>query len=69
MAKSDDSKRADAAAAAEKLVPGGWLLVEIWPSTAAAAETVIAAQSALSLESTLKDMAALPRIVQARRRG
>jgi len=58
-----------AAAAAEKLVPGGWLLVEVGPSTAAAAEEVVAAQAALSLEPTLKDMAALPRIVQARRRA
>jgi release factor glutamine methyltransferase len=57
-----------AAAAAEQLVPGGWLLVEVGPSTAAAAEEAIAAQAALSLEPTLKDMAALPRIVQARRR-
>ena len=57
-----------AAAAAETLVPGGWLLVEVGPSTAAAAEEVVAAQVALSLEPTLKDMAALPRIVQARRR-
>ena len=57
-----------AAAAAEKLVPGGWLLVEIGPSTAAAAEEVVAAQSALSLEPTLKDLAGLPRIVQARDR-
>ena len=57
-----------AAAAAEKLVPGGWLLVEVGPPTAAAAEEVVAAQVALSLEPTLKDMAALPRIVQARRR-
>jgi release factor glutamine methyltransferase len=58
-----------AAAAAEKLVTGGWLLVEIGPSTASAAEQIIAEQKALSLEPTLKDMAALPRIVQARRRG
>jgi release factor glutamine methyltransferase len=57
-----------AAEAAEKLVPGGWLLMEIGPSTAAAAEEVVAAQPALSLEPTLKDMAGLPRIVQARRR-
>jgi release factor glutamine methyltransferase len=55
--------------AAEKLVPGGWLLVEVGPSTAALAEEVVAAQAALSLEPTLKDMAGLPRIVQARRRG
>jgi release factor glutamine methyltransferase len=58
-----------AAAAAEKLVPGGWLLVEVGPSTATAAEEVVAGQAALSLEPTLKDIAALPRIVQARRRG
>ena len=58
-----------AAAAAEKLVPGGWLLVEVGPSTAAAAEEVVAAQASLSLEPTLKDLAGLPRIVQARRRG
>lgn len=56
-----------AAAAAEKLVPGGWLLVEVGPSTATAAEEVIAAEAGLSLEPTLKDMAGLPRIVQARR--
>jgi release factor glutamine methyltransferase len=57
-----------AAAAAETLVPGGWMVVEVGPSTAAAAEEVIAAQAALHLEPTLKDMATLPRIVQARRR-
>jgi release factor glutamine methyltransferase len=55
--------------AAEKLGPGGWLLMEIGPSTAAAAEEVVAAQADLSLEPTLKDMAGLPRIVQARRRA
>ena len=55
-----------AAVAAEQLVPGGWLVVEIGP--AQAAEEIIAAQSGLSLEPTLKDMAGLPRIVQARRR-
>ena len=57
-----------AAAAAEKLVPGGWLLMEVGPATAAAAEEIVAAQAALSPEPTLKDMAGLPRIVQARRR-
>ena len=54
-------------AAAEKLVPGGWLLMEVGPATAAAAEEVVASQPALCLEPTLKDMAGLPRIVQARR--
>ena len=54
-------------AAAEKLVPGGWLWMEVGPATAAAAEEVVASQPALCLEPTLKDMAGLPRIVQARR--
>lgn len=55
--------------AAERLAPGGWLLVEIGPSTAAAAEALLAAVPDLSLGPTLKDMAGLPRIVQARRHG
>jgi release factor glutamine methyltransferase len=58
-----------AAAAAKTLVPGGWLLVEVGPSTATAAERVIAAHAELVSEPTLKDLAGLPRIVQARRRG
>ena len=58
-----------AAAAARTLVPGGWLLVEVGPSTATAAERVIAAHAELVSEPTLKDLAGLPRIVQARRRG
>ena len=56
-----------AAEAAERLAPGGWLLVEIGPSTVAAAEAAIAAQPGLTTGPTLKDMAGLPRIVQARR--
>lgn len=58
-----------AAEAAARLVPGGWLLVEIGPSTASAAEAVLAAQPGLEPGPTLKDMAGLPRIVQARRRA
>lgn len=58
---------ADAAAAA--LVPGGWLVVEIGPAVAAAAEAAFAARPALEPGPTLKDLAGLPRIVQARRRG
>ena len=57
-----------AAEAATRLAPGGWLLIEIGPAVAAAAEAVIAAQSSLVPEPTLKDLAGLPRIVQARRR-
>jgi release factor glutamine methyltransferase len=56
-----------AAAAASRLAPGGWLLVEIGPATAAAAEEAIGRQAGLVVASTLLDMAGLPRIVQARR--
>jgi len=56
-----------AAEAAERLAPGGWLLVEIGPSTAAAAEAALAAQPGLVPGPTLKDLAGLPRIVQARK--
>ena len=55
------------AEAAEQLAPGGWLLVEIGPSTAAAAEAALAAQPGLVPGPTLKDLAGLPRIVQARK--
>ena len=57
-----------AAAAATQLVPGGWLVAEIGPAVAEAAEAAVAAQAALEPGSTLKDLAGLPRIVQARRR-
>ena len=54
-----------AAVAAERLVPGGWLLCEIGP--AAAAEAVLDRQPGLVREGTLADLAGQPRIVQARR--
>jgi release factor glutamine methyltransferase len=54
-----------AAVAATSLVPGGWLVVEVGP--AAAAESVVASCRGLDLGPTLKDLAGLPRIVQARR--
>jgi hypothetical protein len=43
--------------------------VEIGPAVAAAAEAAIAACPALEPAPTLKDLAGLPRIVQARRRA
>jgi methylase of polypeptide subunit release factors len=55
-------------AAARVLVPGGWLLVEIGPTVVAAAEAAVAARPELAAEPTLRDLAARPRIVQARRR-
>jgi release factor glutamine methyltransferase len=58
-----------AAAAATQLAPGGWLVVEIGPTVVGPAEAALAKQSALEPGPTLKDLAGLPRIVQARRRG
>jgi release factor glutamine methyltransferase len=56
-----------AAGAAERLAPGGWLLVEIGPAVVKAAEAALAAGPGLTPGPTLKDLAGLPRIVQARR--
>jgi len=58
-----------AAEAADRLAPGGWLLVEIGPVTVAAAEAALAAVPGLEPGPTLKDLAGLARVVQARRRG
>ncbi|MFM7249502.1 MAG: peptide chain release factor N(5)-glutamine methyltransferase [Planctomycetaceae bacterium] len=57
-----------AAAAVERLAPGGWLLVEIGPSTATAAAACLARHESLEPGPTIADGAGLPRIVQARRR-
>jgi release factor glutamine methyltransferase len=58
-----------AAAAEERLASGGWLLVEIGPAVAAAAAEALAARPGLEPQPTLRDLAGLPRIVQARRRS
>ena len=58
-----------AAEAADRLAPGGWLLVEIGPATVAAAEAALATVPGLEPGPTLKDLAGLARVVQARRRG
>jgi release factor glutamine methyltransferase len=55
--------------AAERLKPGGWLLIEIGPTTAARTESLIDATPALERQPTLKDLARLPRVVQAKRKG
>ncbi len=55
-----------AAMAAHRLVPGGWILVEIGPVQAS--EAVLAAAPHLQAEATLCDDAGIPRVVQARRR-
>lgn len=56
-----------AAGAAERLVRGGWLVVEVGPAIAAAAVTAVAAVPGLEVGPTLADMAGLPRILQARK--
>ena len=55
-----------AAMAADRLVAGGWLLVEIGPQRAS--EEVLEAAPHLEPAATLADDAGMPRIVQARRR-
>jgi release factor glutamine methyltransferase len=57
-----------AAAAAARLAPGGWLVVEVGPTVATAAAALLAAEAAFEPGPTLKDLAGLPRIIQARRR-
>lgn len=54
-------------AAESRLATGGWLLVEIGPTTVKAAEGIIARRPGLVPGPTLADMAGLPRIVQARK--
>lgn len=56
-----------AAVAAMSLAPDGWLVVEIGPVVAAAALHLLASRPGLAVGPVLKDLAGLPRIVQARR--
>jgi len=53
--------------AAERLLPGGWLLMEIGPSTFERVERLVAATPGLERRPTQKDLAGLPRVVQAQR--
>ncbi len=53
--------------AAERLRPGGSLLLEISPMLQQRVESLIRAEERLILGTTIKDLANLPRIVQARR--
>jgi release factor glutamine methyltransferase len=55
-----------AAAAAERLAPGGWLVCENGP--AEASEAALARQAGLVSAPTIRDLAGLPRIVQAQRK-
>ena len=51
--------------AAERLKPGGWLLMEVGPSNAALVEQMVAEVEGLALDETIADLAGHPRVVQA----
>lgn len=55
------------AQAAERLLPGGYLLIEFSPTTSAAAREIVAADARFEQVDVLKDLARLPRVLQARR--
>jgi release factor glutamine methyltransferase len=57
------------AQAVERLHPGGRLLLEISPMIHDAVQALLAADARLESGPTVKDLARLPRVVQARRRG
>ncbi len=56
-----------AAQAAERLNPDGWLLIEISPTIAESVEALLSADPHFDLHDTVKDLAGLPRVVQAKR--
>ncbi len=53
--------------AAERLRPGGWLLIEVGPYNAQRVEQLVDDESTLSLEVTIPDLAGHARVVQAQR--
>jgi len=53
--------------AAERLAAGGWLILEAGPGVAAEVERILRDLTGLKPQPTLKDLAGLPRIFQARR--
>lgn len=56
-----------ASQAATRLSPGGWLVLEAGPNVAADVERILATTPGLEPVATLKDLAGLPRVFQARR--
>lgn len=54
--------------AAERLKPGGWLLTEISPQIERAVRELVASDARYELGPTVKDLAGLGRVIQARRR-
>jgi release factor glutamine methyltransferase len=53
--------------AAERLLPGGWLIVELSPMIAARAVELVASDGRFEPASLVKDLAGLARVVKARR--
>lgn len=53
--------------AAERLNSGGWLLIEVGADNAMQVEGLMRASSSFELEETIKDVAGLPRVVQAKK--
>jgi release factor glutamine methyltransferase len=54
--------------AAQRLKPGGWLLLEIGPTIVDRVQQLVEATPGFERQATLKDIAGLPRVVQAKRR-
>jgi release factor glutamine methyltransferase len=53
--------------AASRLVPGGWLLLEVSPMIEPAVQSLVADEPRLERQPTIKDLAGLARVVQARK--
>jgi release factor glutamine methyltransferase len=53
--------------AAERLRPGGWLLLEISPAIEAAVRGLLDQDGHFTALPTVRDLAGLPRVVKARR--
>ena len=53
--------------AAERLRPGGWLLIEVSPHNAQRVEQLVAAAEGMTLQDTIRDLASHSRVVQARK--
>lgn len=53
--------------AAQRLCPGGWLLMEIGPATESAVQQLLTQDGRFQLLPTVKDLAGLPRVIKAQR--
>ena len=53
--------------AAQRLRPGGWLLMEIGPTTESAVRNLLTKDDRFQLLPTVKDLAGLPRVIKAQR--